>query len=75
MISAMACTLALNFLGIDHARSVTLAVHLLLVIVAVEVHVFGLRLTDLRTWPRRLAYLLCLRLGPMRVISLNAWLF
>jgi len=74
LLIAALCALALNFLGIDHARWVTLAFYLVLVIVAVQVQVFGMRLRDPGRWQRWALYLLCLPLGPMGIISGFAWL-
>lgn len=72
MLIAGLCPLALNFLGIDHARWLTLVFFVLLILAGLRLRL-GLPLNAPARLSRIGLCLLCLPLGPMGVVAPLSW--
>lgn len=73
LLLAAVSPLALNLLGIDHARWLALAFYAMLFNLAARWHALGRPLSAPSPAARRAGYLLCLPLGPIGVVEPLAW--
>ncbi len=73
LLLAVACPLALNVLGIDHSRWLTLGFYVTVIALGAQARLLGWPLRQPGTAARRAGYLLCLPLGPMGVVDPLAW--